>query len=146
MRWTIIATGKPAIGWAKQGIEDYLARLQRTGSVECVYVRDGSPDDVTKRMLTASEGSLRVLLDERGTQHRSKGLAQWIEARQLEGCKRVSGLIGGANGHSPALKQGVKESWALSAMTLQHELALLVLMEQLYRAHSILRGEPYHRE
>jgi 23S rRNA (pseudouridine1915-N3)-methyltransferase len=114
--------------------------------VDCVYIRDGSPEDVTKRMLTASEGSLRVLLHERGKQYRSKELAQWVGARQLEGCKRVSVLIGGANGHSPALKEGVKESWALSAMTLQHELALLVLMEQLYRAYSILRGDPYHRE
>ena len=146
MRWRIIATGKPVLGWAKQGVDDYLSRLQKTGSVECVFVRDGTPEEVTKRMLTASDGCLRVLLDERGKQHRSKGLAQWIEARQMEGCKRVAILIGGANGHSAALKETVKESWALSAMTLQHELALLVLMEQLYRAHSILRGDPYHRE
>lgn len=146
MRWTIIATGKPAMGWAKQGIEDYLSRLQKTGSVECIYVRDGTPEEVTKRMLAASEGSLRVLLDERGKQHRSKELAQWIGARQLEGCKRVAVLIGGANGHSAALKEGVKESWSLSSMTLQHELALVVLMEQIYRAYSILRGDPYHRE
>ncbi len=146
MRWTIIATGKPAIGWARQGIEDYLSRLQKTGSVECVFIRDGSPEDVTKRMLATSEGALRVLLDERGKPWRSKELAQWVDARQLEGCKRVALLIGGANGHSPALKAQIKESWSLSAMTLQHELALLVLVEQIYRAYSILRGEPYHRE
>ena len=146
MRWTIIATGKPAIGWARQGIDDYLSRLQKTGTVECIFIRDGSPEEVTKRMLTASEGALRVLLDERGKQRRSKELAQWVDARQLEGCKRVAILIGGANGHSPALKEMVKESWSLSSMTLQHELALLVLVEQIYRAYSILRGEPYHRE
>ncbi len=146
MRWTIIATGKPAIGWARQGIEDYLGRLHKTGAVECLYIKDGPPEEVTKRMLTASEGSLRVLLDERGRQQRSTALAQWIEARQLDGTKRVSVLIGGASGHSPALKEAVKESWSLSSLTLQHELALLVLTEQLYRAYSILRGEPYHRE
>ncbi|MDB6138540.1 MAG: hypothetical protein JWO94_1612 [Verrucomicrobiaceae bacterium] len=146
MRWTIIATGKPAIGWAQQGIDDYLSRLQKTGSVECLYLRDGTPEEVTKRMLVASEGSLRVLLDERGKQRRSKELAQWVDARQLDGCKKVAVLIGGANGHSPVLKEMIKESWSLSSLTLQHEVALLVLVEQIYRAYSILRGDPYHRE
>ena len=146
MRWTIIATGKPAIGWARHGIDDYLLRLQKAATIETVFVRDGSPEEVTKRMLVASEGALRVLLDERGRQRRSKEFAQWVDARQMEGCKRVAILIGGANGHSPALKEMVKESWSLSAMTLQHELALLVLVEQIYRAYSILRGDPYHRE
>ena len=64
----------------------------------------------------------------------------------MDGCKKVAILIGGANGHSPELKEMVKESWSLSHMTLQHELALLVLVEQIYRAYSILRGDPYHRE
>ncbi len=146
MRWTIIATGKPALGWAKQGIEDYLSRLQKTASIECVYVRDGPPAEVTKRMLAASEGALRVLLDERGKQRRSQEFAQWVDARQMDGCKRVAILIGGANGHSPELKAMIKESWSLSNMTLQHECALLVLVEQIYRAYSILRGDPYHRE
>jgi len=146
MRWTIIATGKPAIGWARQGIDDYLSRLQKTGAVECLYIRDGTPAEVTKRMLAASEGALRVLLDERGKQRRSLEFAQWIDARQMDGCKKVAVLIGGANGHSPELKEMVKESWSLSHMTLQHEVALLVLVEQIYRAYSILRGDPYHRE
>jgi 23S rRNA (pseudouridine1915-N3)-methyltransferase len=97
-------------------------------------------------MLDATAGSLRVLLDERGKHQRSLELAGWIKARELEGCKHVSLLIGGANGHSAELREAVRERWTLSAMTLQHELALVVLLEQIYRAYSILRGEPYHRE
>jgi 23S rRNA (pseudouridine1915-N3)-methyltransferase len=146
MRWSVIAVGKPSLPWAKSGIADYLTRLSRTGRVECIYLRDGTPEQVTQRMLDASEGSLRVLLDERGHAHRSVELAAWIKAREMEGCKHVSLLIGGANGHSQELRKAVRESWTLSPMTLQHELALVVLLEQIYRAYSILRGEPYHRE
>ena len=146
MRWSVIAVGKPSLSWAKQGISDYLDRLAKTGRVECIYIRDGTPAQVTQRMLAASEGSLRVLLDERGKSHRSLQLAEWIKAREMEGCKHVSLLIGGANGHSVEMHETVKERWTLSTMTLQHELALVVLLEQLYRAYSILRGEPYHRE
>jgi 23S rRNA (pseudouridine1915-N3)-methyltransferase len=59
--------------------------------------------------------------------------------------KEVSFLIGGADGHDPAVRHAADLVWALSPLTLQHELALVVLLEQLYRAYSIKRGEPYHR-
>jgi 23S rRNA (pseudouridine1915-N3)-methyltransferase len=146
MRWTVIAVGKPALPWAKSGISDYLDRLTRSQRVECLYLRDGTAEQVTRRMLEASDGALRILLDERGKARRSTELADWIKARELDGVKHVALLIGGANGHSAELKAAVRESWTLSPMTLQHELALVVLLEQLYRAYSILRGEPYHRE
>lgn len=146
MNWTIITIGKPALPWAREALADYGSRLKKAQQVDLVHLKDGPPDQVTKRMLEASENSLRVLLDERGKQQRSLDLARWIQHQELHGCKRVSLLIGGANGHSEALKAAVKDSWALSAMTLQHEIALIVLMEQIYRAYSILRGEPYHRE
>jgi 23S rRNA (pseudouridine1915-N3)-methyltransferase len=146
MHWKIVTVGKPALSWAKDGIADYLLRLNRTQVVECVFVKDGPADVLTKRMLEASSDSVRVLLDERGKSWRSQALAEWVRQQELHGCKRVSVLIGGATGHSPELKAMVKESWSLSSMTLQHELALVVLLEQIYRAYSIIRGEPYHRE
>lgn len=146
MNWTIITVGKPALPWAREALADYSSRLKKSQQVECLHLKDGPAEVVTKRMLEASENSLRVLLDERGRQFRSTELARWIQHQELHGCKRVSLLIGGANGHSEQLKALVKESWTLSAMTLQHEIALIVLMEQIYRAYSILRGEPYHRE
>ena len=109
-------------------------------------MRDGSDEQVAKRVLEASDGSLRVLLDERGKLQRSTELAAWVRQRELSGCKHVSILIGGANGHAAAVRAAAQESWSLSPFTLQHELALVVLLEQIYRAGSILRGEPYHRE
>lgn len=146
MNWIIITVGKPALPWARDALADYCARLKKTQQIEYLHLKEGPPDLITKRMLEASENSLRVLLDERGRSFRSTELARWIQHQELHGCKRVSLLIGGANGHSEQLKATVKESWTLSPMTLQHEIALIVLMEQIYRAYSILRGEPYHRE
>ncbi len=146
MNWSIVTVGKPALPWARDALADYTSRLRKSQHIELIHLKDGPPDVITKRMLEASQDSLRILLDERGRQHRSTELAKWIQHQELHGCKRVSLLIGGANGHSEQLKAGIKESWSLSAMTLQHEIALIVLVEQIYRAYSILRGEPYHRE
>lgn len=146
MHWRIITVGKPALSWAKSGIEDYLSRLKRTLKIEHIIIKEGPRDQVEKQMLAASTGGLRIVLDERGKIQRSKDLASWIQAHDLKGTKRLSILIGGADGHSPELRSLADECWTLSAFTLQHELALIVLAEQIYRAYSILRGEPYHRE
>jgi 23S rRNA (pseudouridine1915-N3)-methyltransferase len=146
MHWRVITVGKPALSWARQGAEDYLKRLQRTGRHEWVVIKEGPPEGVVAKMLAASEGHLKVVLDERGVAWRSMDLAHWIEARQQEGVKRAALLIGGAEGHSQSLRDAADVCWSLSKLTLQHELALTVALEQLYRAGSILRGEPYHRE
>ncbi len=146
MHWRIVTVGKPALSWAKAGVEDYLQRLQRASQVEWRHLRDGTPAQVTERMLEASADCLRVALDERGKVWRSVDLADWIRERELRGVKRAALLIGGANGHSQELREKADICWSLSALTLQHEVALLVALEQLYRAGTILRGEPYHRE
>jgi 23S rRNA (pseudouridine1915-N3)-methyltransferase len=111
-----------------------------------VVVKEGPREQVEAQLLQASAGGLRLILDERGKALRSLELADWIRRRDLEGVKRASLLIGGADGHSEALRAQADACWTLSAFTLQHEVALVVLAEQLYRAYSILRGEPYHRE
>jgi 23S rRNA (pseudouridine1915-N3)-methyltransferase len=145
MKWQIIVVGKPSLPWARQGVEDYAARLRNKASVEIVHLREGPPAQVGQKALETSEGSWRIVLDEKGKQMSSVALAQWIEKQELSGRKRVSLLIGGADGHPPEVKHAADELWSLSEMTLQHELALVVLMEQIYRACSINRGEPYHR-
>jgi len=146
MHWRIITVGKPALPWARAGFEDYLGRLRRAARVEHVVVREGPREQVEAQLLQASTGGLRLILDERGKALRSLELADWIRRRDLEGVKRASLLIGGADGHSEALRAQADACWTLSAFTLQHEVALVVLAEQLYRAYTILRGEPYHRE
>lgn len=145
MKWQIITIGKPALSWAKSATEDYLKRLGRNAHVEMIPLRDGTPAQVAERILTASGSTLRIVLDERGKSVTSAGLAAWIERHHLAGTKRVSIIIGGANGHTDEVRGAADEMWCLSALTLQHEMALVIFLEQLYRAHSILRGDPYHR-
>jgi len=123
-----------------------LARLKRVAKVEHLVVKEGPREGVEQAMLSASQGGIRIVLDERGKSRRSLDLAQWIEDKQIRGTKRISLLIGGADGHSEAMRAAADECWCLSSLTLQHEIALVVLTEQIYRAYSILRKEPYHRE
>lgn len=146
MHWRIITVGKPALPWARQGLEDYLHRLRRVAKVEHIVIKEGPRDQVEFQLLQASAESLRIVLDERGKAYRSLDLARWIEQKDLHGTKRASLVIGGADGHSAAFRAQADECWTLSSFTLQHEIALVVLAEQIYRAYTILRNEPYHRE
>lgn len=146
MNWRVVAVGKPALSWAHNGVLDYLNRINKTGKIEMIYLRNESRERTEKAMLAAADKCLCIALDERGKQMRSTGLAGWIKDRELSGNKRVCILIGGSDGLSDKLRSLVHENWSLSSFTLQHELALVVLLEQIYRAYSILRGDPYHRE
>jgi len=146
MHWRIVTVGKPALSWARSGMEDYLHRLRRVAKVEHVVIKEGPRDQVESQLLQASADSLRIVLDERGKAYRSLDLARWIEQKNLQGTKRACLIIGGADGHSESFRKQADECWTLSSFTLQHEIALVVLAEQLYRAYSILRNEPYHRE
>jgi 23S rRNA (pseudouridine1915-N3)-methyltransferase len=145
MRWQIISVGKPALSWAKIAVEDYLRRVQRMAQVEMVVLKQAAPSQVLAKAMEASQGNWRVVLDEKGRQFGSVDFAKWIDKQEMRGQKAVSLFIGGADGHPEELRRAADEIWSLSSMTLQHELALVVLLEQLYRAFSIQRGDPYHR-
>jgi 23S rRNA (pseudouridine1915-N3)-methyltransferase len=146
MQFRIIAIGKPALDWAREGVADYLRRLQRYTKVELQYLKEGTAAQNSERLLKASEGCLRVVMDERGRQQTTEAARQCVDRWERDGAvKRVAFLIGGADGHTDALRREAGDLWALSPLTLQHELALVVLLEQLYRVHTIKRGEPYHR-
>jgi 23S rRNA (pseudouridine1915-N3)-methyltransferase len=146
MQWKIITVGKPALPWARDAARDYLDRLQRVARVEHVVIKEGHRDQVESQILSASADTFRIILDERGKALRSIELAGWIREQEINSRKRASLIIGGADGHSPALKKSADECWTLSSFTLQHEIALIVVAEQLYRAYTILKNEPYHRE
>jgi len=145
MKWQIISIGKPALPWAKAAIDDYLLRLRRTANPDVITLKDGTPAQNAARTLEASEGSWRVILDEHGKHLGSEDFAAWIGKQEMMGRKRVSFIIGGADGHAPDVKAAADEVWSLSKMTLQHELAYVVFLEQLYRAYTIMQGSPYHR-
>jgi 23S rRNA (pseudouridine1915-N3)-methyltransferase len=144
--WRILAAGKPALVYAKKGIEEYLKRLTRGAKVELVYVKAGSAEAVSADLLSRSEGTYRVALDERGKAWTTGEFVKKVNAWEMDpGVKTISLLIGASDGHTEELREKCHQTWALSPLTLQHELALVVLLEQLYRAYSIKRGEPYHR-
>jgi 23S rRNA (pseudouridine1915-N3)-methyltransferase len=146
MRWHILAIGKPKLAYAKAGIEEYVTRLSGYTQVEFTSLKSGSRAQESAALLERSAGHFRIVLDERGEQVSSKALADKIGAWEQGRVKSVALLIGGAEGHTEALRAAAGWSWSLSRLTLQHELALVVALEQIYRAYSIKAGAPYHRE
>lgn len=146
MKWQILAIGKPSLAYAKAGVEEYRRRLVRYAPVELVTDwKDAGPAKNSETLLAASEGAVRIAFDERGEAWTTAGFADRVRHWQLDGVKRIAILIGGADGHTPALRKAADHVVALSGLTLQHELALVVLLEQIYRVHTVLKGEPYHR-
>ncbi len=151
MRYRIVAVGQIKRGFYAEGCAFYLDRLQRMTTAELLEIRDGKDRDPAKRkaeessaLLGHADGRL-VALDERGKRLRSEELAAVIGDWETQAVSRVTFLIGGADGHAPDLLDRVDATWQLSALTMPHELARLVLLEQLYRAETIRSGHPYHR-
>jgi 23S rRNA (pseudouridine1915-N3)-methyltransferase len=147
MQIRVIVAGKPALAYAKTGVEEYLRRLARMGSHECITVKPGGRDEVSARLLEKSDGCYRIALDERGESLSTRQFAEKLSSLEMRGdVKCVAFLIGAADGHNAMLRERCDALLALSAFTLQHELALLVLLEQLYRVASLKTGSPYHRD
>jgi 23S rRNA (pseudouridine1915-N3)-methyltransferase len=147
MRVRVIAAGKPALAYAKAGVDEYLKRLSRFGAYELVTVKAGSSDEVSARLLERSQDCFRIALDERGESLNTRAFTSKLETLAARGdVKNVAFLIGAADGHNEAMRSSADMLLAISPFTLQHELALLVLLEQLYRAASLQSGSPYHRD
>ena len=144
MTWKILAAGRPALPYAKLGAADYLARLQRSAKAEIHFVKTGP--DLHRRMLELSEGCHRILLDERGKMFASRAFAAEIQKLRNRSIPKIALLIGGADGWDDSMRNSADLLWSLGPQTLQHELALVVALEQLHRAESILAGTPYHRD
>jgi 23S rRNA (pseudouridine1915-N3)-methyltransferase len=146
MRWHLFVIGKPKLDFAKLGVEEYAARLKPFASVEIEYLKAASREKESQALLDRSEGMFRVVLDERGAEIGSRAFAQKISAWEMTAKRDVALLIGGADGHTAEVRQAAAWVWSLSQLTLQHELALVLLLEQLYRAYTIKAGMPYHRD
>ena len=135
----VFAIGKPRLRFAREGVEEYARRLQRYSPLRLAFV--ATPEE----QLRKSAGAFRVVLDERGELPTTLALAERVRGWKLSGKKRVAFLVGAAEGHPETVRQAADWTLALSRLTLQHELALLVLLEQLYRVEALLAGHPYHR-
>ena len=139
-RYRIIAVGKVRKRWVQEGVELYLKRLPGLGITE---LRDSNPEkeaEAIRQALRADE--YPVLLMEQGITLTSVDFADRL---QDLGSERLAFVIGGADGFTDAFKSSARWQLSLSPMTFPHELARLLLLEQLYRAQSILQGSPYHR-
>ncbi len=141
--------------WIKAGVDDYLRRLPR--EINCT-LSELKPDTrtgmaIAQRLATEAArieaalpaGALRVVLDERGSMLTTLQLAEKFE-RWMQDGRDVAFVIGSADGLDASLKKKAELQLALSAFTLPHALARVVLVEQLYRVFSLLKNHPYHRE
>ncbi len=132
--------------------EDYLKRLSYYLPTEMSVVRDSSQENILQRngeegkklLEKIKPGDFVVVCDETGKPTTSVGLAGDIKKWRESGLSRLVFIVGGAYGLSEAVKQKAGKLFKLSELTLPHELARVVLLEQLYRAHTILKGEKYH--
>lgn len=140
-RCRILAVGKVRRGWIQDGINVYLKRLPGFSITE---LRDSTPDKEAEAIQAALRpDETLVALMEQGETLSSIRFSQRLE--QL-GNERIAFVIGGADGLTPALKAKARWQLSLSPMTFPHELARLMLIEQLFRAQAIRQGSPYHRE
>ena len=153
MRIRVVAIGKDRSGLFAPAAEEYAGRLARYLRLEVVEVPEARKHAGTPRakeeegealLARLGERERVVLLDERGAEETSAAFAHRVE-RWLSRGQDVALVVGGADGLSDAVRARGQETVALSRMTLPHRLARVVLLEQLYRAMTILRGEPYHK-
>lgn len=146
IRWNLFTIGKPRLAYARAGTDEYLVRLSKFTTVRWVPQKTAAAAVESRALFQASEGMYRVVLDERGKGWTSREFAQRVGEWELTGRRDVALIVGGADGHTPELRAGADVLWSLSSLTLQHELALVVALEQVYRAYTLRSGLPYHRD
>ena len=153
MRLRVIWTGKTKDAHLRALAADYIERLSHFARCEVSELREsGAADEKTgidrdsKRISDGlRQGAINVLLDLSGTEWSSRQLAEAIQRWQDSGTKEVTFIVGGPNGVSPELAARADQRWSLSRLTLTHEMARVVLLEQLYRAYTIIHGLPYQK-
>lgn len=156
MRMRVLAVGSRMPAWVDAACAEYLKRLGAFARTELVEIAAPSRSargcgarakaSEAERLLAALKpGEYVVALDESGRSHTTRELAGWLEARRREG-RDLAFLIGGADGFAPAVRERADFTLSLSKLTLPHALARVVLLEQLYRAHTVLAHHPYHRD
>lgn len=155
MRLGILAVGHKLPDWVAQGCAEYIKRMPRELPLAVTEIKPEPRGSKTREQLLAAEKtrlqaalqgfSRIVVLDERGTDLTTLKLAQRLEDWMREGGDTAF-IIGGADGIDESLKQQASEMIRLSSLTLPHAMARLILCEQLYRALSVVRNHPYHRE
>jgi 23S rRNA (pseudouridine1915-N3)-methyltransferase len=133
--------------WVATATQDYIKRMPADCAID---IKEIKPDltpakEALKISAAIPKGSQVIALDERGKDQTTQDLATHLAGWRQEGVD-ITFLIGGADGLDPSLKTNARSLWRLSSLTLPHAMARVLLVEQLYRAWTILQGHPYHRE
>lgn len=157
MKITLIVVGKTDKKYMLEGVSEYEKRLSHYCKFEVKVI----PDIKNSKSMSASvqmqkEGELilgvirtsseMILLDERGTEYSSVDFAKFIQKKGVAGQSELTFVIGGPYGFSPEVKAKATSTISLSKLTFSHQIVRLIFMEQLYRAMTIIKGEPYHHE
>lgn len=161
MRLRVFWTGKTRDARLKSLIDDYLKRLSHFARCEVSELREspgaggkagskaGTKAGIDKDSRRISDrlptGAVTVLLDPQGVEWSSEELAAQVQRWENRGVKEVAFIVGGPNGVSSEFSARVEQRWSLSRLTLTHEMARVVLLEQLYRAYTIIHGLPYQK-
>lgn len=155
MKIVLIAVGKRVPDWVEAGFEQYRKRLPRGLNLTLTPIAPGDRSSGDTKRAIADEdrrisraipdGAQPIALDEGGRTLSTRSLATYLEAWQTDGADRAL-LIGGPDGLGPESRSRAEACWSLSACTLPHALVRVVIAEQLYRAHTLLVGHPYHRD
>lgn len=156
MKIKFLVVGKTAFDYLKIGEEIYQERLKHYCSFERIEVQDvKNPKNFSKEEIKRKESisilaklspnDFLVLLDEKGKELNSVELANWIEKRNLLP-QNIVFLVGGAYGFDRSVYDRMNMKFALSRMTFSHQMVRLIFLEQLYRAFTITKGEPYHHD
>lgn len=155
MEIKFIVVGKTDAEYLKSGEKEYVKRLKHYTKMTYLTIPDiKNVQKLTEQQRKEKEGEFIlkalepndfvILLDEAGRSKTSKQLSQLIEQHQLQSTKCLVFIVGGAYGFSQEVYEKANQKISLSPMTFSHQMVRLFFLEQLYRAHTILRGEPYH--
>jgi 23S rRNA (pseudouridine1915-N3)-methyltransferase len=140
MKICLLMLGKTRRPEMAAALTDYVKRISRSCPVEIVDARDAS---AALKRLGANRAAASVLLDAGGKLYNSDAFAKWLGEQRDRGIREVIFVCGDADGFPDSLRDRVKQKLSLSAMTYSHELARVMLAEQIYRAFAILSGSPY---
>jgi 23S rRNA (pseudouridine1915-N3)-methyltransferase len=141
MKIRLVMLGKTRREEIRTLLDDYVSRIRHYAEIEVTELRDASPAALKK--LKIEPGATVVLLDAAGKQLTSQQFARWLADLRARGARDLVFLCGGAEGFPADLCAAAKQKISLSALTMPHEFARVVLAEQIYRAFAILAGHPY---
>lgn len=142
MKLHIITIGAPKLDYAKIGWKEYWQRLGHYHQIRVTHIADKNND--VEHLLEAAGNSYIIALEITGKEFSSHELATFLDRRAQDG-REISLLIGGPDGLPVIIREAADFRWSFGKLTLPHDLAMIVLLESLYRASTINAGQPYHR-